>query len=145
MNPYLNLAQGDGFLRAADESFARTADERGLALIDARPTRSHRRAAFGGTPGHGWCAIRDSFPNLLIKRVQTSTLSALYQHLCQHDHPTGHATYHMLTSFHATNHATPLITSEPSRIMRRGCPANRGFMDSWSSSGSTSIISTAAT
>jgi hypothetical protein len=35
--------------------------------------------------------------------------------------------------------------AEPSRDMRRGCPADRGFMYSWSSSGSMSSISTATT
>jgi DNA-binding SARP family transcriptional activator/ABC-type oligopeptide transport system substrate-binding subunit len=58
MNPYLHLAYGDGSLWAADESFARAADERGIARIDAE-TNTVTRAT--GIQGNIWVAAGGGF------------------------------------------------------------------------------------
>jgi DNA-binding SARP family transcriptional activator/ABC-type transport system substrate-binding protein/outer membrane protein assembly factor BamB len=58
MNPYLQLAYGDGSLWAADESFARAADERGLASIDAETNTVTRTT---GIRGNIWVAAGGGF------------------------------------------------------------------------------------
>jgi DNA-binding SARP family transcriptional activator/ABC-type transport system substrate-binding protein len=58
MNPYLQLAYGDGALWAADESLARAADERGIARIDAA-TNTVTRAS--GIQENIWVAAGGGF------------------------------------------------------------------------------------
>jgi DNA-binding SARP family transcriptional activator/ABC-type transport system substrate-binding protein len=58
MNPYLQMAYGDGSLWAADESFTRAADERGIARIDAETNTVTRTT---GIRGNIWVATGGGF------------------------------------------------------------------------------------
>ena len=82
MNPYLQLAYGDGSLWTADESFARAADERGIARIDAETNtvtrttniRGNIWVAAGG--GFGWTS--DPTKGAVYKVDETGHLVETY-------------------------------------------------------------------